>query len=87
MCTQSSILVWKIPWTEELGGLQSMGLQRVRHDQASEQAHTHTRKILKTCDEIKIILLKTMPVQSYIKNGRFLFYQPVLNISYVRKYL
>ena len=28
----SSILAWKIPGTEELGGLQSMGLQRVRHD-------------------------------------------------------
>ena len=28
----SSILVWRIPWTEEPGGLQSRGLQRVRHD-------------------------------------------------------
>ena len=28
----SSILAWEIPWTEEPGGLQSMGLQRVRHD-------------------------------------------------------
>ena len=27
-----SILVWEIPWTEEPGGLQSMGLQRVGHD-------------------------------------------------------
>ena len=27
-----SILAWKIPWTEEPGGLQSMGSQRVRHD-------------------------------------------------------
>ena len=32
MATHSSILVWEIPWTEELGGLQSMGSQRVRHD-------------------------------------------------------
>ena len=32
MATQSSILAWEIPWTEEPGGLQSMGLQRVRHD-------------------------------------------------------
>ena len=30
--THSSILAWKIPWTEEPGGLQSMGLQRIRHD-------------------------------------------------------
>ena len=32
MATHSSILAWKIPWTEETGALQSMGLQRVRHD-------------------------------------------------------
>ena len=32
MATYSSILVWRIPWTEEPGGLQSMGLQRVGHD-------------------------------------------------------
>ena len=30
--THSSILAWRIPWTEEPGGLRSMGLQRVRHD-------------------------------------------------------
>ena len=32
MATQSSILAWEIPLTEESGGLQSMGLQRVGHD-------------------------------------------------------
>jgi len=32
MATQSSILAWKIPWVEEPGGLQSMGLQRIGHD-------------------------------------------------------
>ena len=32
MVTHSSILAWRIPWTEEPGGLQSMGLQRVGHD-------------------------------------------------------
>ena len=32
MATHSSILAWRIPWTEEPGGLQSMRLQRVRHD-------------------------------------------------------
>ena len=31
MATRSSILAWKIPWTEEPGGLQSMGSQRVGH--------------------------------------------------------
>ena len=32
MSTHSSILAWRIPWTEEPGGLQSMGSQRVGHD-------------------------------------------------------
>ena len=32
MATHSSILAWRIPWTEEPGGLHSMGLQRVGHD-------------------------------------------------------
>ena len=32
MATHSSILAWRISWTEEPGGLQSMGLQRVGHD-------------------------------------------------------
>ena len=32
MATQSSIPAWRIPWTEEPGGLQSMGSQRVGHD-------------------------------------------------------
>ena len=44
MATHSSILAWKIPWTEETGGLQSMGSQRVRHDW-SNWAHTYTRAL------------------------------------------
>ena len=32
MATHSSILAWRIPWTEEPGGLQSIGFQRVGHD-------------------------------------------------------
>ena len=38
MAHYSSILAWKVPWTEEPGGLQSMGSQRVRHD------WTHTER-------------------------------------------
>ena len=36
MATHSSILAWKIPWTEEPGGLKSMGLQKVRHNWATK---------------------------------------------------
>ena len=32
MATHSSVIAWRIPWTEEPDGLQSMGSQRVRHD-------------------------------------------------------
>ena len=42
MATDSSILAWKIPWTEEPGGLQSMESQRAGHNLATE----HTRRTL-----------------------------------------
>ena len=40
LATPSSIVAWRIPWTEEPGRLWSLGLQRVGHDQ-SDLAHTH----------------------------------------------
>ena len=44
MATRSSSLAWKITWTEEPGGLQSMGLQRVGHTECMHaRAHTHTQ--------------------------------------------
>ena len=43
MATCSSILAWEIPWTEEPGGLQSMGSQRVGHDLATKQQQTESR--------------------------------------------
>ena len=52
MATHSSVLAWKIPWTEEPGRLQSMRLQRVGHDwghtQTHTHAHTHTHRDTKT---------------------------------------
>ena len=46
MATHSSILSWRIPWTEEPGKLQSMGSQRVGHDWATNtHTHTHTHKV------------------------------------------
>ena len=40
LVTHSSIIAWRITWTEEPGGLQSMGWQRVGHDLATEQLST-----------------------------------------------
>ena len=46
MTIHSISLAWAIPWTEEPGGLQSMGLQRVRltHTQTHTHTHTHSEK-------------------------------------------
>ena len=42
MATHTSILAWEIPWTEEPGGLQSMGLQRVR---GTDRPSKHTKHL------------------------------------------
>ena len=42
MATHSSILAWRIPQTEELRGLQSMGLQKDTTEHAHAHTHTHT---------------------------------------------
>ena len=42
MATHYSILTCEIPWTEEPGGLQSMGSQRVGHDQVIKHTRAHT---------------------------------------------
>ena len=42
MAIHSSVLAWRISWTEEPGGLQSVGLQKVRHKGSDLYAHTHT---------------------------------------------
>ena len=41
MATHSSIHAWRIPWTEEPGGLQSMGSQRVGHNLLTKQQEAH----------------------------------------------
>ena len=43
MATHSRILDWKIPWTEEPGGLQFMESQRVEYDLATEHVCTHIK--------------------------------------------
>ena len=52
MATHSSILAWRIPWTEEPGGLQSTGLQRVGHN----RAFTFTLKILRAITKVSVIV-------------------------------
>ena len=53
MATHSSVLAWRIPWKKELGGLQSMGSQTVKHD-CSYLAHMYA--LQKVCIFIKILI-------------------------------
>ena len=53
MATHSSILAWRIPWTEESGRLQSIGLHRVGHDW-SDLAHMHVQFYSKVSSNIHI---------------------------------
>ena len=47
MATHSNILAWEIPWTEEPGRLQSMGLQRVGRDLATKPQSEKLRRLEK----------------------------------------
>ena len=49
VATHFSIVAWRIPWTEEPGGLQSMGPQRVRQDRATNTLTFHFFPPLTTC--------------------------------------
>ena len=42
MATHSSVPAWRIPWTDEPGGIQYVGLQRVALDYVCTHVHTHT---------------------------------------------
>ena len=54
MATHPSILAWEILWTEEPGGLQSMGSQRVRHNLVTKQQQQHNNELDST--EINIYI-------------------------------
>ena len=56
MATHSSILAWRIPWTEEPGKLQSVGSQRVRHDWVTH-THTHTHTEWHVCERVSLIMI------------------------------
>ena len=53
MAIHSRTIAWKIPWTEEPGRLQSMGLQRVRHDWATSTSLSHSCHDLWLCPSFK----------------------------------
>ena len=76
--TYSSILAWRIPWTEEPGGLQSMGLQGVRQDWATNtHTHTHTHTATYWLRNLGYVISSPWaPVSSLLKDK-------ILTISYI----
>ena len=56
MATHSSVLAWRIPWTEEPGGLQSMGLQRVGQDCARTHREKHK---MRSWGEFRLVISPT----------------------------
>ena len=84
MATHSSILAWRIPWTEETGGLQSMGSQRVGHDW-SNLACMHAWVLIDVKWYLVILILIFL-----ISDVEYLFMYLLtvcLSMSFLEKYL
>ena len=74
MAAHSTILAWRIPWTEEPGGLQSMGSQRVRHNLVTKQQphnrkfYTGVKKINGLENNLESLHLDSIKILSYSKD-------------------
>ena len=95
MATHSSILAWRIPWTEEYGELQSMELHRVGHDW-SDWAHTHALSIYPVIPLWHVeFLLKVLPLIIWVFPCMLLVAFPLLflifffvfNLCYLDEYV
>ena len=74
MATHSSILAWRILWTEEPGGLQSKGLQRVGHDWATSLSLSLSHhEMWRDWERVKMAQLCLLFVISYIMENRIVF--------------
>ena len=72
MTTHFSILAWEIPWTEDPGGLHSMGSHRVRHDW-SDLAHTYIHTYIRMEEPrspVSLVKTKPSPISSFIQTIR-----------------
>ena len=80
LATHSSILAWKIPWTEDPGGLQSMGSQRVKHDLASKPPPHNFSSIIEQVygeTENQIQIYSNIDLLGYLPSP-FLFWELLL---------
>ena len=93
----SVVLAWRIPWTEELGGLQSMGLQRVRHDWVTQFTSVHFNSVAQSCRHFATpwtaahqatlsitnawSLLRLMSIESVMPSNHLILCHPLLLLS------
>ena len=88
MATHSSILAWRIPWTEEPGGLQSTGSQRVRHDWASDLTWLNLEKAREFQKKIFLCFIDHAKAFDYVDHNKLwkalkdMEYQTILPISW-----
>ena len=76
MATQSSILAWRIPWTEEPGRLQSTGSQRVRHDRATNTFTYILKRVTKVTQSHTLIKF-----QGHYSNPKSMAHAPNTNLG------
>ena len=81
MVTHTSILAWRIQWTEKPGGLQSMGLQRVRHD-VTDGACSHAQEHWDTWIESGVSMLVTLLFEYVLPSILTRSFPTLLNIVY-----
>ena len=81
MATHSSILAWKIPWAEKSGGLQSTGLQRVRHGWATDSAHVCMCVRAHTHTHTHTHSIYTTPIDRYFFKHKVEFFMALISAT------
>ena len=80
MTTHSSILAWDVTWTEEPGGLQSMGLQTVRHDLSTKQQQTATSHYNTALGEVRGLDYLSELFRSFLEKRKSFNHVKILSI-------
>ena len=83
MVTHSNIPSWEIPWTEKSSSLQSMGLQRVRHDGARAHTHTHTPYMHDIKPTIPYIFYIYIYIYIYIHTHIYIYFYIVIRHGFL----
>ena len=85
MATLSSILAWRIPWTEKPGGLQSKGLRRVRHHRVTQHTHMAKRTVTQWKSLQQKRLGAKMSTAKTLQKNRWTHFKPGLENTKNRK--